>query len=171
MGADVEWMPIPGWAGYEASNKGQIQSMKSSRRWRPGRILTAFPNREGRLRVSVMDGNGRPVKQLVSRLVCLAFYGDPPSDDMQAAHNDGNPLNNDLMNLRWATRRENYQDQVLHGTSKKGEGHHLTKLTDDTVIMVRNMAKTMRQFRISQMTGIPSGKVSKIVNRKMWSHI
>lgn len=54
----------------------------------------------------------------VTRLICEAVYGPPPSPKHQAAHNCGkghegrcNPEH-----LRWATVQENHLDKKKHGT-------------------------------------------------------
>ena len=55
----------------------------------------------------------------VHQLVLEAFVGPRPARH-QAAHGDGNPLNNTLANLRWATPKENEADKRLHGTLPVG---------------------------------------------------
>jgi hypothetical protein len=48
--------------------------------------------------------------------VALAFIGTPPSPKHEAAHADGNPLNNRPSNISWSTHAENEQDKRRHGT-------------------------------------------------------
>ena len=57
-------------------------------------------------------------KLLVSRIVCEAVNGPPPTPQHEVAHNCGrghlgccNP-----QHLRWATRAENQADRRIHGT-------------------------------------------------------
>lgn len=44
-----------------------------------------------------------------------AFVGPCP-DGMEGCHNDGDPHNNRLDNLRWDTRANNARDAIRHGT-------------------------------------------------------
>lgn len=108
----------------------------------------------------------------VARFLCEAFHGEPPTPAHQAAHWDGNCANDRADNLRWATRRENYQDQVRHGTSKRGEGHHIAILTDDIVHAIRaQSAGGAKQADLARQYGIGRSHIHQIINRRMWSHI
>lgn len=57
-------------------------------------------------------------KMLAHRLMCQLAHGKPPAPDLHAAHSCGNGhlacIN--PKHLRWATRKENEQDKILHRT-------------------------------------------------------
>jgi hypothetical protein len=55
---------------------------------------------------------------LVHRLVLLAFRGEPPTPHHECAHWNGDPSDNSIGNLRWATKVENHADRWRHGTRK-----------------------------------------------------
>jgi hypothetical protein len=111
-----EWRPIVGYEGsYAVSNMGRVQSLDrldaAGRRW-PGRLM-----RQSYLRDHAMVGlsrNGKSQIHYVHTLVLTAFLGARP-DGMECCHNDGNPANNQLSNLRWDTRSANQMDTVFHG--------------------------------------------------------
>lgn len=71
----------------------------------------------------------------ISRLVCEARNGLPPSPDHQAAHSCGKGHLGCVTprHLSWKTRKENMADTVPHGTHKRGERHPLAKLNGDQV--------------------------------------
>jgi hypothetical protein len=103
------WKAIPGYEGqYEVSDQGRV---KSYRRDHEGRFLRPGRMPGGHLSVALGRGNS----QCVHKLVLLAFVGPAP-DKHECCHNNGNPADNRLENLRWGTRRENILDAVRHGT-------------------------------------------------------
>ena len=105
------WMDIPGWKGYKASLDGQIMSVKDGE---PKIITQRIDPSTGRLRVDLyQDGFCKRIP--VHRLIALAFLGEP-EPGMHVCHNDGNPLNNRLGNLRYDTPKANAQDSITHGT-------------------------------------------------------
>lgn len=116
------WRPIPGWEGfYEASDLGNVRSVerKVSHPFsgmitiRQRRIKT-HPHPAGhRLLMLSRGGVGRGRTRLVHTLILQAFVGPRP-DGMDGCHNDGNPANNRLSNLRWDTPSENMLDRIWH---------------------------------------------------------
>lgn len=103
------WKAIPGYEGqYEVSDQGNVRTF---RRGANGRLLKPGRMPQGHLSVAL----GRRNSQCVHKLVLLAFVGPAP-DRHECCHNNGNPADNRLENLRWGTRRENILDAVRHGT-------------------------------------------------------
>ena len=122
----TEWKDIPGYEGrYQASTDGQIRSVdrcvrvvahgKEAKRLVRGRILKAAPYcPAGHLSVVLgHHANGSPVHQLVA----LTFMGPRP-EGMDVCHNDGDPTNNAVSNLRYDTRSENNRDITRQGKRK-----------------------------------------------------
>jgi len=115
--------------------------------------------------------NGEARKHLVSRLMLTAFVGPPPTPDHEAAHNDGNPRNGVLENLRWATPTENASDKERHGTSPKGEGNGHRKLSWPDVHCIRELSDGgMPRQGIAVMYGVTPQNVRLIAERKTWNH-
>ena len=118
------WRDIPGYEGrYQASTGGRIRSLdrqligknhytnKPFVRTMRGRVLRPGPSRTGHL--SVVLGHGAPGSQ-VHQLVALTFIGSCP-EGKEVLHNDGNPQNNNIDNLRYGTRTENILDVYAIG--------------------------------------------------------
>lgn len=99
-----EWREIQGYEGkYLVSNKARIKSLKQTRE----RILTAFPNNKGYLRVCLCK-NGKGRYFLLSRLVAKAFCENSrPETAIVVDHIDGDITNNHADNLQWLTLSEN----------------------------------------------------------------
>lgn len=128
MGGEVpeveEWRPIPRLPGYEVSDLGRIRSLdrvvlckNTGPRRVAGRLMKLGANRRGYRSVHLYL-EGRRIPREVHTLVALAFIGPrPPGKGI--AHWDGNPGNNRLSNLRYATQAENIEDSRRHGTMSR----------------------------------------------------
>jgi hypothetical protein len=99
------WRTVHRAPEYEVSDAGQVR--------RAGRVLKGWSGSRGyRLVALCSDGAQRNIQ--VHRLVLEAFVGPCPPG-MEGCHNDGNPSNNALSNLRWDTPSANRYDTVRHG--------------------------------------------------------
>lgn len=150
------------------SATGQIR--RRTQRWnpsQPGKILKQWRNRKcGYCYVTIQYK-----LRLAHRLICEAFHGKPPSRLHQTAHGDGKSANNRPDNLRWATRRQNYQDQILHGTSKRGRGQANAVLTETKVREIRRLAGAVRTRDLSERFGVGQSAVSSVIARRTWPHV
>lgn len=131
----VEYRDIPGYPGYRIGDDGSVWShwIQPGKKWRPDgwrnqgsgwrRLrplkcpLDSAYSRKGYMSVSLTHEDVRKTIS-VHRLVLMAFVGPCPSG-MEACHNDGDPSNNSLSNLRWDTHKNNMADCIKHGTRKK----------------------------------------------------
>ena len=173
-----KWLAVVGWEGlYEVSNWGRIKSLP---RWRKNhrggkwltkeRILKQSPIPNGYLKVD-LSRDGRTTTKTVHGIVLTAFVGPSP-EGMECCHGDRNKTNNCLSNLRWDTHLNNVQDQILHGTSGKGEKNNKAKLTEDQVKAIRaRCAGGETQLSVAGDFGIDRRTVSDIHRRKIWAHV
>lgn len=115
------WVPIAGYERYyEVSDAGQVRSLDrldAQDNMIRGRILRPDVRPSGHLRVTLCR-NSRTRRFWVHRLVLNAFVG-PISPGLEACHNDGNPKNNRVANLRWDTKSANARDRRKHGTDAR----------------------------------------------------
>jgi len=112
------WKPIPGFIGYEVSNLGRVRSYfrrnkgKRPPFWivadEPQRILKGSPDR-GYPGVG-LSVNGKFYYKKTHQLIMLSFVGPCP-DGMEICHNDSDPRNCTLSNLRYDTRIKNASDR------------------------------------------------------------
>ena len=154
--------PIPGWSRYFADEDGNIYSV---RRRTYCKLLNPAPNSMGRLVVTLYK-NGPRKTVLVHRLILETFVGPCPPG-MEACHNDGDPLNNRLDNLRWDTHTANFADAIRHGTSNQGERHGMAKLTADQVRAIRKESGTQRE--IAKKYGVSQRAIYGIKSRRDWA--
>lgn len=181
-----DWRPVAGFSNYEVSNFGRVRRVVPDSRNHACRVLTPWLNNKGYQIVTLCQG-GIQRKVLVHRLVCWAFHGEPTSPDLDAAHGDGNPLNNCEGNLRWSTRAENMADCIDHGTRRtgarhwsrerpesiaKGEQHGRAMLCEEDVRTIRDAPFYIGLGRaLAENYGVSTALISKIRNRKIWKHL
>lgn len=161
---DERWSPVAGWPTYEVSDIGRVGSLAYSRKTR--KIRTLQTAKSGHKYITFSRPTPPRTKTFaVHRLVLEAFVGPCPAG-MECCHNDGNPANNFVENLRWDTNQSNQLDKLKHGVSGRA------KLTeqDIPVIWARLVAgdhakDIIRDFAVTRPT------ISMIRSGKAWSHI
>ena len=114
---------------------------------------------------------GRHNQRYGHRLVLEAFVGRCP-EGMECCHEDGDPANNRLDNLRWGTPKSNGEDRVRLGEAARGEDAGRAVLKDDDVRMIvrlRNanvpMKDIARQFKVHDRT------IQAIMYGRSWNHV
>ena len=166
-----QWRTIPGFSDYSISDRGAVKRTVTSKTSNAGKIRKTYILPNGYQGV-VLRRDGRTISQYVHTLVLLAFIGPRPTNNHQAAHENGIRTDNRLENLRWATRSENCADKKKHGTDQRGMRHHLRRLSEDDI-------REIRQLRLSGITckelagryGVSLPHISSISNGRSWGHI
>lgn len=178
------WKSVIGYEGfYEVSNCGRVRSLdricysdKRSKQFQKGKVLKYKINkkRENRCTVSLCK-NGKSKYFYVSRLVLEAFIG-PAKNNQEAAHWDGNTLNNNLNNLRWATHLENLIDKKRHGTDPIGSRNGSSKLNEEQVLQIKKLYKRSSYHNsnvneLSEKFNVSRTVILNIISNKTWKHI
>lgn len=118
--------------------------------------------------------DGKPKKtRTIHQIVCEAFHGPRPTTAHEVAHGDGTKTNNHADNLRWATRKENVEDQRIHGVLRQGERNGKSRLTNEVVRHLRALhsAGAMPRDIMNDFPGIPRGTLSDVLYSKTWKHV
>lgn len=171
------WKPIPNFSRYEASDKGNVRSLKYKNGNRTVVLKPCITG--GYLQTMILNDDGKYMTQKIHRLITLAFYGERPIGKDEVNHIDGNKLNNRIENLEYVSRKENIQhclDNHLQ-TPFVGSQVGTAKLTEDQVLMLRKLKKEGGRFwgrnELAKELGIAPKHLQKIVNRpqESWKHI
>ncbi len=181
-----EWRAIRGFPDYAVSSEGRIKRIVEGSKGHLPKVLRPYANNQGYLCITIFAAS-KPHRKLISRIVCEAWHGLPPTPEHHAAHGDGDPSNNRPGNLRWATRLENEADKDIHGTravgarhgrytkperNPRGSNHGLSKLTERDVLEIRAAPKVNGSgVRLAAEYGVTPGAICMIRSRKNWSHI
>lgn len=159
---------IPIYQNYEISREGLVRNCKS------GKILKT--PKKGRYLTVALSINGEYKHHNVHRLVAMSWLGLPENyEHLQVAHCDGNSLNNDFSNLKWATPKENTHDKYAHESfnCKNGENHHNARLTKQLVCELRRAIASggVDCADLSKIYGIPKVTIYDAVTGKSWKSV
>lgn len=175
---------IPGYEGlYQVSDHGRVKSLAKLKKIRGGglqpmperiKTLTWGANRDPkhkRLTRYVLSLLSLSLERLTTnRLVLEAFVGPCP-DGMECCHNDGDPSDNRLENLRWDTHLNNQRDMLQHKTNNAGSRHGMSKLTEADVAEIKmQFAAGRRRKEIAAEFGIRHDYVAAVANGRRWKH-
>jgi hypothetical protein len=106
----------------------------------------------------------------VHTLVAESFLKKEPHHNC-VNHKDGNKLNNNVDNLEWTTLGENIKHAVRTGLMDlKGEKHHNSKLTKESVVEMRRLYATGKytQLKIASMFGVCRRQAGDVINGVNW---
>ena len=104
------WLPVPGYVHYEASNLGQVRSLRhqTPAGTRGGQVLRGSLMPDGRRAISLVR-DGVVTRMYRYQVIMLAFVGPCPPG-LEVCHADGDPGNDALSNLRYDTHQANQTD-------------------------------------------------------------
>jgi hypothetical protein len=177
--AEEFWKDISGYIGlYMVSNWGRIKSLKKNYGnngcYQEKILKPRICGKYGHLKIGLFKNNSHK-DYLIHRLVLEAFIGSCP-EGKEGCHNDGNPRNNCVENLRYDTRSNNQKDRKLHGTKSKidsnGSKNINAKLNDNKVIEIRKLSlRGESNVKIAKLFEVSRCTVWKIVTYKIWKHV
>jgi HNH endonuclease/Homeodomain-like domain len=144
------WACHPTLTDYQVSTLGRVKG--------PRNILRTAPCKN-RLYVYVQI---RSKIYAVHRLVLETFVGPCP-DGLLTCHNDGDPTNNRVNNLRWDTPKANAADRVSHGNTWAGgrNGSKLSKSQRQKVFRLKEEGVSVD--RIAKRLGVTPRRIYQIL--------
>lgn len=178
QGVDYSWR-------FEVSTFGRLRNAKTKH-------VYSFGYGDGGYLQACVSVNGRRLNVHVHRCVAETFLPNECGYEI-VNHMDGCKQHNDVWNLEWCTRKENYFHAVgmelidydvpyrigylSHLGAYSGSSNGMAKLTEDDVRYIREAyipkAKGQKCNRkeIAEMFGVSPNLISKIVSGAVWTHV
>ena len=162
------WRAVPGYEDlYDVSDTGQVKSFVQTLK---GRCLRARPRGAG-YRAVVLGRKKHKQERYVHDLVLLAFRGTRPTG-MQACHENGDPTDNALNNLRWDTPSNNCLEKWKHGRMVPHKYISRAKLTSRQVRCIREryQAGASKVF-LSRRYAVSWSTIHAVCEQQSWRHV
>lgn len=108
----------------------------------------------------------------IHQLVLETFIGERPFGTI-CCHNNGNRLDNRLLNLRWDTQFSNQADALKHGRVPIGQKCHSAKLKDVDIPLIRELLRNseLTKIKIANLFNVSVSIIYKISSGKKWKYI
>ncbi len=162
------WEDVPGYnENYQVSNYGRVKSLIKNK----PRILRKTISM-GKYKVQMYWRRGRFRNELVGRLVCTLFNGEPNETDV-LTFKDDNPLNIIAENMFWRSRSECARTaKNKHRYSSPGIKNAGAKLTPDKVLKIKALkAEGKKSAFIAQEFGVSRQQVDRIIHGRKWKTV
>jgi len=98
----------------------------------------------------------------------IAFVGQPKLGQL-ACHNDSNPENNKIENLRWDVQKGNMKDRQKRGLYPEGENHHAAKVP--IYIVKKLKSKESTPAKLAKETGFSYHTLWNIAKGHTWKNV
>lgn len=166
-----EWKPIEGYDGrYEISNYGRVKSLDSRHPKHHSKIMKPWEGNKKYLYIDLRGDNKRKT-YAIHRLVLDAFIEKNPGGK-QCAHWDGNPQNNHVSNLRWATAKENIEDRKRHGRTANGVNQGSAKLDEKCVKTIKKLNGIgLSKYEVGHLACVSYSTIERIWKGEAWREV
>lgn len=173
----MKWKDIPGYENlYKISDTTLVKGL-SGKKSPKERIIKPYVGSGGYLYVRLYN-NDRGQNYLLHRLMFESFISPCPKG-LEICHNDGNPKNNLIENLRCDTHKNNQKDMVKHGRCnpnpvwlyKTGEESPGAKLNDWKIRVINRLLEDgyLTQVEIAKIFKVLPPAINKIKKNRSWS--
>lgn len=166
------WSTIARAPRYEITEFGDVRRKQAIGKTTPGPVLKPITNGKNAHQLVRLGTDHGVINCFIHRLVAETFIGPSPEGKPIVAHYDGDPTNNHVSNLRWASHRENCEDQARHGTDPAGERNPNARFNETDIRLMRAHAERGERHKvIAFLWGTSAEYVGNVVRRRVWRHL
>lgn len=167
--------PIPGHWGYYTTPWGEVWSIRGhgiQKVAKQPRKINARDYKGTRL-VKISDDNSMQSTLSLLRVVALAFIGEPSIENAQASPINGDALDIRPENIEWVTPSARTHKMVKRrGPTVYGEKQGLSKLTDEDVLEMRELARQgVSTSELASKMGVTERVARRAVKGQSWKHL
>lgn len=157
---------------YKISNYGRIINCNQEKAYlRKRTFINGYEN------ISLkQEVNKKSTSRYVHKLVAEHFLEKENEEQIFVIHLDYDKTNNEVTNLKWATKREKELHQFSHpdwAEVVKNRSKNIGKLTEGKVKIIKRQLKNKRT-RISMIAkrfGVSDTQIHRIKSGENWSHV
>lgn len=165
------WKDVVNYEGlYKVNNFSEVKSLNYNGK-KIERKLKPSINKDGYLKYILYKNT---IKQTLfaHRISMIAFVENTENKPV-VNHINGIKNDNNILNLEWATIKENCQHSYDNGFSfnKKGSMAFGSKLTEKDVLEIRAKGNYKPLALIAEDYGVCKMSICRVLNNKRWTHI
>lgn len=162
---------VPWAQDHAVTNDGRIFTCRPCqwRREEPLREMKQSTHQYGYKYARIYTAPKKCRSVMLHQLVAELFIGPCPVGKDRVLHDDGNPANNRVGNLKWGTQKENMEDMVRHGRSLRGLKNPQAKLNQNLVQAIRILHKEGYSLSaIGQFLSVSRETIRRAANSEHW---
>jgi len=159
------WKRVTGFPAYEASDKGRVRSYWKQggfpgSMWHvadePQRFLNPSIDEAGRPKIALVNEDGEKKQTFVGEAVLLAFVGEKP-DGLIVCHNNDDPTDNRLENLRYDTHQSNQRDRLRNWRQREEPAVISMRQARDAGVSIAALAVAFSDYEEGHIRRICNG--------------
>jgi hypothetical protein len=160
---------VPGHPSYFVTPMGDIYSMQGNKKTLE---KLSVPTKRKYRSLNLCCGKRSKMKIINLHRIMAELFIENPNNYPFVLHNDSNPSNNSIENLRWGTHNDNMKDMVDVGHSMRGEGNSHSKLHALDILNIRQLrSRGVTYKELSRIYNVTIRNISYILKNKTWRHI
>ena len=145
--SDEKWKNVPvidgrSFSKYEASSLGQVRNKKT------GWVFSDLPNSASYIRNEIVDDKREPIKIYAHVIIARTFLEKPESDGLTVDHINRNKADNRLVNLRWATMKQ--QRKNADNSTRGTKGQPVIQYSMKKIKRWPNITTAAKELKISR---------------------
>ena len=133
-------------------------------------LWTGSLTKDGYGQFCYRDAHGKWHNVRAHRFALSLIHGPLPKE-VHALHKPPCVVRHCVRHLYPGTPKENGQDTVAMGRSLMGEKHHQAKLTEDDILIIRQIGHSMTQKAIGKQFHVTENTIAFVQKGLTWQHV